>query len=266
MQKARPFLRALRVSVVKTSRLLAQAVLKIMHKVRIGTSGWAYSTWKPDFYPAKTPSSKLLEYYSTQLNCVEVNYTYRARATPQMLQNWVAATPDGFTFVTKAHQRITHIKRLSDVEQDVDAYFAALQPLLHAGKLGPVLFQLPPNLKADRERLLRFLKNLPKDAPAAMEFRHKSWFDETIYAPMREHNVALCIAESEELTVPEVFTANFAYYRLRKANYNAEEIAQVEGRLRAAAQERDIYAFLKHEDTPEGAINARNLLERLSGN
>lgn len=235
-----------------------------MHKVRIGTSGWAYPSWKPDFYPAKTPSSKLLDYYSTQLNCVEVNYTFRARPAPKTLQNWASVTPDGFTFVTKAHQRITHIKRLNDVGQDVDAYFAALQPLLHAGKLGPVLFQLPPNLKADAERLLQFLKILPKDAPAAMEFRHESWFNDTIYSPMREHNVALCIAESEELTVPEVFTANFAYYRLRKANYNAEEIAQIETKLRAAAQEREVYAFLKHEDTPEGAINARDLLQKLA--
>jgi uncharacterized protein YecE (DUF72 family) len=99
-----------------------------------------------------------------------------------------------------------------------------------------------------------------------MEFRNRSWFEEPIYALMREHNVALCIAESEELTVPEVFTANFAYYRLRKANYNAEEIDQIEARLRATAQEREVYAFLKHEDTPEGAINARNLLQRFSAN
>ena len=235
-----------------------------MHKVHIGTSGWAYPTWKPDFYPPKTPSSKFLEYYATQLNCVEVNYTFRARPAPKTLQNWAAVTPECFTFVTKAHQRITHIKRLTDVAQDVDAYFAALQPLLHAGKLGPVLFQLPPNLKADAERLLHFLKILPKDAPAAMEFRHESWFNDTIYSLMREHNVALCIAESEELTVPEVFTANFAYYRLRKANYNTEEIAQIEAKLRAAAQQREVYAFLKHEDTPEGAINARDLLRKLT--
>lgn len=236
-----------------------------MHKVHIGTSGWAYPSWKPDFYPAKTPSSKLLDYYSTQLNCVEVNYTFRARPALKTLQNWAAVTPDSFTFVTKAHQRITHIKRLNDVAQDVDAYFAALQPLLHAQKLGPVLFQLPPNLKADPERLLQFLKILPKDAPAAMEFRHASWFDDAIYALMREHNVALCIAESEELTVPEVFTANFAYYRLRKTNYSPEEIAQVEQKLRAAAQQREVYAFLKHEDTPEGATNARNLLQKIGG-
>ena len=220
-----------------------------MHKVHIGTSGWAYPSWKPDFYPAKTPSAKLLDYYS--------------RAAVKTLQNWAAVTPDDFTFVAKAHQRITHIKRLTDVEQDVDAFYASLQPLLHARKLGPVLFQLPPNLKADADRLAKFLQALPKDAPAAIEYRNPSWFDEQIYSLMRERNVALCIAESDELTVPEVFTANFAYYRLRKSDYTEQEIEQVEQRLRAAAQQREVYAFLKHEDTPEGAINARKLLQKL---
>jgi len=234
-----------------------------MHNVHIGTSGWAYPSWKPDFYPAKTPSAKLLDYYSTQLNCVEVNYTFRARAAVKTLQNWAAVTPDDFTFVAKAHQRITHIKRLTDVEQDVDAFYASLQPLLHARKLGPVLSQLPPNLKADADRLAKFLHALPKDAPAAIEYRNPSWFDEQIYSLMRERNVALCIAESDELAVPEVFTANFAYYRLRKSDYTEQEIEQVEQRLRAAAQHREVYAFLKHEDTPEGAINARKLLQKL---
>lgn len=235
-----------------------------MQKVHIGTSGWAYSTWKPDFYPAKTPSAKFLDYYSTQLNCVEVNYTFRARPAVSTLQNWATATPDGFTFVAKAHQRITHIKRLADVDQDVDAFFAVLQPLLHARKLGPALFQLPPNLKADADKLAKFLKVLPKDAPSAIEYRNPSWFNERIYSLMGEHNVALCVAESDELTVPEVFTANFAYYRLRKSDYSEKEIEEVESRLRAAAQEREVYAFLKHEETPEGAINARKLLQRLT--
>jgi uncharacterized protein YecE (DUF72 family) len=235
-----------------------------MHKVHVGTSGWAYPTWKPDFYPPKTPASKFLEYYASQLNCVEVNYTYRARPAATTLQNWAASTPEGFTFVAKAHQRITHIKRLADVEQDVDQFFSALQPLLHARKLGPVLFQLPPNLKADADRLSKFLKSLPKDAPSAIEYRNPSWFDEKIYSMMREHNVALCIAESDDMAVPEVFTADFTYYRLRKSDYSEPELAEIEKRVRVAAQQRSVYAFLKHEDTPEGAINARKLLQKLT--
>ena len=235
-----------------------------MHKVHIGTSGWAYPSWKPDFYPAKTPASKFLDYYSTQLNSVEVNYTFRARPAVTTLQNWATATAEGFTFVAKAHQRITHIKRLTDVEQDVDGFFAALQPLLHARKLGPVLFQLPPNLKADPEKLAKFLRCLPKEAPSAIEYRNLSWFNDQTYSLMRDHNVALCFAESDELVVPEVFTANFAYYRLRKSEYSDTEIEEVEQRLRAAAEEHEVYAFLKHEETPQGAINARKLLEKLA--
>src|SRR5438045_2720249 len=107
---------------------------------------------------------KFLDFYSKQLNCVEVNYTFLARAALTTLQNWARLTPEEFTFVAKAHQLITHIKRLTDVEQDVDSFFASLQPLLHVHKLGPVLFQLPPNLKMDPDRLAKFLKALPQDA------------------------------------------------------------------------------------------------------
>ena len=102
-----------------------------MHKVHIGTSGWAYPSWKPAFYPAKTPAAKFLDYYSTQLNCVEVNYTFRARAAVTTLQNWAAVTPDGFTFVAKAHQRITHIKRLSGVESDTAYFVSVLEAVRH---------------------------------------------------------------------------------------------------------------------------------------
>jgi uncharacterized protein YecE (DUF72 family) len=236
-----------------------------MHKVHIGTSGWAYPSWKPEFYPAKTPASKFLDYYSSQLNCVEVNYTFRAQPAVKTLDNWARVTPEGFVFVAKAHQRITHVKRLNDVAPDVDRFFASLQPLLHAKKLGPVLFQLPPNLKADPDRLRAFLKVLPKDAPSAIEYRNATWFTDSIYDLMREHNVALCIAESDDLAVPEIHTASFSYYRLRKSNYTDQEIQEVERRLRSAAQDHDVFAFLKHEETPEGAVNARKLLEKLTG-
>src|ERR1700682_270749 len=108
-----------------------------MHRIRIGTSGWAYAAWKPDFYPANTPASKFLSYYATQLNCVEVNYTFRTRPAPKTLQNWSEATPETFRFAVKAHQRITHLKRLKDVSLDIDNFYESLQPLVHSGKLGP---------------------------------------------------------------------------------------------------------------------------------
>lgn len=235
-----------------------------MKKLRVGTSGWAYTSWKPDFYPPKTPSSKFLNFYSTQLNCVEVNYTFRAFPTAKTLQNWIFSSTPDFQFAAKAHQRITHIKRLRDIEQDVSAFYAALQSLSQANKLGPVLFQLPPNMKADIDRLSTLLKCIPKYTGAAIEFRNESWFNDEVYDLMREYNVALCLAESDELQVPDVQTATFVYYRFRRSDYSESEIGQISARLSAMLETRDVYAFLKHEETPKGAINARRLLHSIA--
>ena len=231
--------------------------------IRVGTSGWAYDSWKPEFYPQKTPASKFLNYYATQLNCVEVNYTFRARPSAKTLENWCEATPEDFSFAVKAHQRITHIKRLKDVGEDVAGFYKALQPLAVGGRLGPVLFQLPPFLKADEARLRGFLQSVPKETRAAIEFRNESWFNDGIFGLMREHDVALCIAESDELEVPEVITASFAYFRFRKSEYPESALNQILSRLTRAAEQGDVYAFLKHEETPEGALIARRLLQRL---
>ncbi len=235
-----------------------------MNTIRIGTSGWAYASWKPDFYPPKTPASQFLNYYATQLNCVEVNFTFRQRPQAKTLQNWCDATPATFNFVTKAHQRITHLKRLKEVGADVLSFFESLEPLSAAGKLGPVLFQLPPNLKLDVDRLRAFLKHIPTGRRAAIEFRNDSWWNEGVFDLMREHDVALCIAESDDLEVPEVYTAGFAYYRFRKSDYSESAVNEIANHLAQVATERDIYAFLKHEETPEGALNARRLLNALS--
>lgn len=235
-----------------------------MNKIRIGTSGWAYASWKPEFYPPKTPASKFLNFYATQLNCVEVNYTFRARPALKTLENWCEATPENFSFVVKAHQRITHIKRLTDAGEDIAGFYDSLRPLVSADKLGPVLFQLPPFLRFDEKRLLAFLECIPKAMRAAIEFRHESWFNDSVFKLMREHDVALCVAESDDLQVPEVITASFAYFRFRKSEYSEADMRQLESRLSKAAMECDIYAFLKHEETPEGAVNARRLLQRLS--
>jgi uncharacterized protein YecE (DUF72 family) len=234
-----------------------------MNSIRIGTSGWAYSAWKPDFYPQKTPSNKFLNYYATQLNCVEVNYTFRARPALKTLENWCEATPKNFSFAIKAHQRITHIKRLKDIADDVSNFYSSLQPLASGNKLGPVLFQLPPFLKADEERLRALLQCIPEDTRAAIEFRNESWFTDSVFHLMREHDIALCVAESDDLQVPEVITASFVYYRFRKSEYSKAALNQLESRLAKVAEECDVYAFLKHEETPEGALNARRLLENL---
>jgi uncharacterized protein YecE (DUF72 family) len=234
-----------------------------MNRISIGTSGWAYSSWKPDFYPQKTPSAKFLNFYATQLNCVEVNYTFLARPARTTLENWCEATPKNFSFAVKAHQRITHIKRLKDVAADISSFYNSLEPLTSADKLGPVLFQLPPFLKQDEKRLRSLFECIPKHTRAAIEFRNDSWFTESVFNLMREHDVALCIAESDDLQVPEVITASFAYYRFRKSEYSETALNQMESRIAKPAEKCDVYAFLKHEETPEGALNARRLLQNL---
>lgn len=229
-----------------------------------GTSGWAYPSWKPDFYPAKLAQTKFLSYYAMQLNAVEVNFTFRQLLKDTTAEKWVGETPAGFRFSVKAHQVITHIKRLNKTEDFVRRFFASLEPLARAAKLGPLLFQLPPNLKADRVLLAEFLASLPR-VPSAFEFRHPSWFDEATFNLLRNHNCALCVAETEERVTPDVITADFCYYRYRKPGYTGEErqamIARIEEHL---AAERNVYAYFKHEETPQGALYALELLKQIA--
>jgi len=232
-----------------------------MAQLFAGTSGWAYPSWKPDFYPQKLAQKRFLSHYATQLNAVEVNFTFRQLVKETTLQNWLVDTPAGFRFTIKAHQVITHIKRLKETEEFVQRFLGTIEPVASAGKLGPVLFQLPPNLKADRERLTSFLGSLPKRLPAAFEFRNASWFADETYTALREHGAALCVADTEEMTTPEVATAGFVYYRFRKPTYPPDErkamIDRIQQHLEAG---RDVFAYFKHEETPEGAIYARELL------
>src|SRR5438477_1403566 len=140
-----------------------------------GTSGWAYPSWKPDFYPAKLASAKFLNHYASRLNTVEVNYTFRRFPTEKLLRGWIENTPAGFQFAIKAHQKITHVARLREVADFTADFLRALQPLEEEKKLGPVLFQLPHFLKCDIALLKEFLRALPPSLRAACEFRHVSW-------------------------------------------------------------------------------------------
>lgn len=247
------------------------AVAAAARHIFAGTSGWAYPTWKPAFYPDRTPAKRFLEFYSRQLSSVEVNYTFRAFPSPATLAGWLAATPDFFRFSFKAPQRITHIKRLANCESDVAYFVSVLEAARQAGKLGLLLFQLPPTLKADAARLDSFL-SLPAfsgaGAPSiAFEFRHESWFSDEIYAVLRAHNTALCIAESDELETPEVHTAQtFTSFRLRRTGaYTPEEITSFVDRFTALAAHRDVYIYFKHEDEPTGALNAVSFLAGIAG-
>ena len=231
-----------------------------MGKLFAGTSGWAYPQWKPDFYPAKLAAAKFLGYYSTRLNSVELNYTFRRFPTEKLLTGWIAATPADFKFAVKAHQNITHVKRLKDAEEWTARFLASLAPLNEAGKLGPVLFQLPPFLRCDLPRLKDFLAQLPRHTLAAFEFRHESWFCAEVFEALRGSSAALCQAESEKLETPNVQTADFAYFRLRKKTYSAEERSELASQAAELTQKGDVFTYFKHEDTPEGAFYAEELL------
>lgn len=229
-----------------------------------GTSGWAYPAWKPTFYPAKLASAKFLGFYASRLNSTEVNYTFRRFPTEKLLSGWAQATPAGFRFAIKAHQTITHIKRLADAGEFAKDFLRVLQPLYDAAKLGPVLFQLPPFLKCDAARLREFLAELPKAYRAAFEFRHESWFCDDVYSILRGANAALCLAESEKLETPKVQTADFSYLRLRNPEKmdSAAERKKLLGRVKELSKGGDVFVYFKHEDSPEGALHAEELLAR----
>ena len=225
-----------------------------------GTSGWAYPSWRPKFYPAKLASANFLAHYATRLNSVEVNYTFRSQLTRKLLSEWIAATPPHFIFAVKAHQSISHIKRLRGAARQTAKFLKSLEPLRAAGKLGPVLFQLPPNFKCDVARLDDFLATLPGHTRAAMEFRHASWFVDEVFERLGRANVALCQAESDKLETPDVATADFCYLRLRKQKYPPAARKKIAIRVAEASQRGDVFVYFKHEDTPEGALYSESLL------
>jgi len=235
-----------------------------MAQLFTGTSGWAYPGWKPDFYPPKLPQTRFLQHYSTQLNAVEVNFTFRQLLKETTAQKWLAETPSSFRFSVKAHQVITHIKRLKKTEDFLPRFLATIAPMAQAHRLGPLLFQLPPNLKVDAVLLEEFLQTLPRGCASAFEFRHDSWFTDQVFDLLKSRNLALCIAETEDRVTPDVVTAPFCYYRYRKPSYTAAERQAMLARIREhLAAGRDVFAYFKHEDTPEGAKYAVELLNEL---
>jgi uncharacterized protein YecE (DUF72 family) len=220
-----------------------------------GASGFSYKPWKGPFYPADLPDAEMLAYYAARLPAVEINNTFYRLPKAAMLEGWAAQTPERFRFVLKASRKITHIQRLKDVGELVAYLFETAGTLEE--RLGPLLFQLPPYMKKDLDRLRGFLDLVPADRRVALEFRNASWFEDDVYEALRARDAALCIAETEpddtegsNETVPLVATASWGYLRLRRDDYADADLEAWAERIRGQSWS-EAYVFFKHED--EGA-------------
>lgn len=223
-------------------------------RVAVGTSGYAYKEWKGSFYPEKLPQDQMLRYYGEQFPTVEINNTFYRMPSEKVVLNWASQVPDTFQFVLKASQRITHQKRLQNVGEEL-GYFLKTSSVL-GSRLGPTLFQLPPNFRKDITRLEAFLALLPKRWRAAMEFRHPSWNDEDVFTALKNHGVALCGADTDDEEAPVMATADWGYLRLRRAQYGEADLASWAQRLLAQPWQ-EAFVFFKHEDAGAGPALAK---------
>lgn len=235
--------------------------MRLMPRLFVGTSGYNFPEWRGSFYPPKLPSKQWLEYYAQQLSTVEINYTFYRMPNEKTIAGWNAATPEAFTFVLKAPQRITHIARLRNIDEPLRIFLELIRKL--NAKLGAVLFQLPPNFKKDFARLSDLLTQFPTDVRAACEFRHASWWSDDVYDLLRSTNTALCIADTEEGTTPLVSTANFGYIRLRDEGYDDAGLRDWMTKVQALGEGSawtDAFIFFKHEEKGIGPKLAREFL------
>jgi uncharacterized protein YecE (DUF72 family) len=228
--------------------------------VLVGTSGWSYKEWKGSFYPPKIPAEDMLRFYSAHFPTVEVNNSFYRIPAERVLVGWAGQVPESFRFVMKASRRVTHNNRLRDEDGSLGFFLRAINPL--AERLGPTLFQLPPNFKKDMDRLQGFLAALPRRWPAAMEFRHPSWFVDEVYDALKVRGVALVAVdenEDEGTGSPFVPTARWGYLRLRRVSYDETMLRTWAERILDQSWS-DAYVFLKHEDgSPTGPAAATQL-------
>lgn len=224
-----------------------------------GTSGYSYKAWKGSFYPEDMAADGMLGYYASKLPAVEINNTFYRMPRIEVLDVWRQAVPDDFRFVIKAPRQITHQARLANCEGPVDYLASRLETL--GDKLGCVLFQLPPYVRKNLERLDAFLDLWPNAFPAAVEFRHASWFDVETNELLRRHGTCLCVSEDGKLPLPDhITTTDWAYLRLRKSGYDNAALQSWAERVAATGAKRG-FAFFKHEDAGAGPTLARRFLD-----
>ena len=228
----------------------------------VGTSGYNYPEWKGTFYPEKISAKKMLPYYAERFTTVEVNYTFYRLPSEKTMDDWLAATPDGFTFTLKASRRITHDARLKDCEELLAVFCERARRL--GPKLGVLLFQLPPWLRKDLALLEAFLDLLPRGLRTAFEFRHKSWLSDDVFERLKDSNAALCVKDDEKFTTPLVATAGYGYFRLRDEGYTDDDLHRWADTIAEYGSGLDdVFVYFKHEDKGVGPAFARKLLDRL---
>ena len=227
-----------------------------------GTSGYSYKEWKGVFYPANIKAEEMLPFYAANLNAVEINNTFYRMPKEHVVDSWRDAVGPEFRFSIKASRRITHQKRLKDIEEPLSYLIRRAARL--EDKLGMVLFQLPPNMPANTERLTALLEQWPDELPAALEFRHDSWFQDEIFEALASRNIALVLSEDGESQLPEVTaTGNTAYLRLRKPGYTDTALRKWIARTQKCGA-KQVFAFFKHEDDGAGPELAKRFVSLAS--
>jgi uncharacterized protein YecE (DUF72 family) len=227
----------------------------------IGTSGFQYSEWKGNFYPEDLPTAKMLPFYAERFSTTEINYTFHRIPAQKTIENWKAQTPERFRFALKAPQKITHWSKLRDCADTLEYFLRVAGGL--GERLGPVLFQLPPNLKKDADVLSSFVRELPSTR-AAFEFRHESWFDDEIFGLLKSRNIALCIADTDTISTPKNITADYGYLRLRREEYTDEDVKRWSEFVREQNTKwTDAFVYFKHEESGIGPKLAKQMTELL---
>ena len=215
-------------------------------KLLAGTSGYAFKEWKGSFYPGDCKDDAMLGLYANKFPTVEINNTFYRLPKEHVLLEWAAQVPESFTFAIKASQRITHHARLKPESLSAVEFLMKNTSVL-GNRLGPILFQLPPNLKKDFDRLRVFLDTLPLDRRFTIEFRHESWFGDDVFEVLRARDIALCVTEQPAFASPVVATASWGYARLHRQDYDDAALADWARRI-AAQPWSDTYVFFKHDE------------------
>jgi uncharacterized protein YecE (DUF72 family) len=237
-------------------------------KIHIGTSGWSYPTWKQIFYPPEVKASEQLRFYSQNFDTVEINSTFYRLPSEKTIENWALQVPKNFIFSIKGSRFITHTKRLKEDKLTTTRLFEKIKPLGH--QLGPILFQLPSNFKKDFTRLEIFLNHLTKDFHYTFEFRHSSWFDDEIYALLKDHHIALCVTDLNGVLSPEEITSDFTYIRLHgpkwayQGSYGPKRLQEWTKKIMTWSQKHiEVYCYFDNTDIEGHAIQDAKMLKSM---